>query len=119
MHDVGSRLKEIREKCGLTQRALAKMISKSVSAISGYEINAQNPPTDVLISLSNALHVPLTYFVNLSCEDDYSSKGLLSPQKEILDLIFIEFANPSNTGNELSIQQVEIIKKLLLLFSKE
>ena len=117
MHDVGLRLREMRDKRGLTQRILAERISKSVSAISGYESNVQTPPTDVLISISQALHVPITYFLDASCEDSYSSKGLSLEQREVLDLLFQEFTSPSNTGKELSSIQIEIIRKLMVLFS--
>lgn len=61
MYDIGSRLKDMRSKRGLTQKDLAKRINKSVSAISAYESNAQTPPTDVLISIAQVLRVPLTY----------------------------------------------------------
>lgn len=119
MHDVGSRLREMRDKRGLTQRALAERINKSVSAISGYESNVQTPPTDVLISISQALHVPITYFVDLDCEESYSTRGLSQDQKEFLDLLFQEFTNPTGEKNELSSQQIEIIRKMLLLFSSK
>lgn len=119
MYDVGSRLREMRDKRGLTQRVLAERINKSVSAISGYESNVQTPPTDVLISISQVLHVPITYFVDINCKDCYSSEGLSLEQKEFLDLLFQEFTNPSNTDDKLSLQQVEIIRKLIVLFSKK
>lgn len=81
MHDVGSRIREMRDRRGLTQQALAERINKSVSAISGYESNVQTPPTDVLISIAQVLHVPLTFFVDLSCEDSYSIRGLSQDPK--------------------------------------
>lgn len=49
MYDLGSRLKEMRNKRGMTQKMLAAKINKSVTAVSGYESNIQTPPTDVLI----------------------------------------------------------------------
>ena len=119
MHDVGSRLREMRDKRGLTQRALAERINKSVSAISGYESNVQIPPTDVLISISQILHVPITYFLDLNCEDSYSTKGLSRDQKDFLELLFQEFTTPTGNDDQLSPQQIEIIRKILLLFSKE
>lgn len=119
MHDMGSRLREIRDKRGLTQRALAERINKSVSAVSGYESNVQTPPTDVLISICQVLHVPITYFVDLDCEDSYSLSGLTKDQKELLDLIFSEFSSPTRQGDELSSQQIESIRKMLMLFSNE
>lgn len=117
MYDIGSRLKDIRIKRGLTQKTLAKRINKSVSAISGYESNAQTPPTDVLISISQVLHVPITYFVDLSSEISYSTKGLSDEQRAFLDLFFAEITTPSETGEELSKRQIEIVRRLLILFS--
>lgn len=119
MYDLGSRLRDIRSKRGFTQKALAERINKSVSAISGYESNVQTPPTDVLISISQVLHVPITYFVDLSCDDSYSTQGLSDEQRELLDLIFAEMTNPSGTSKELSPNQIKIIQKMLLLFSKD
>lgn len=117
MYDIGSRLKDIRIKRGLTQKTLAKRINKSVSAISGYESNVQTPPTDVLISISQVLHVPITYFVDLSSEISYSAKGLSDEQRAFLDLFFAEITTPSETGEELSKRQIEIVRRLLILFS--
>ncbi len=117
MYDIGSRLRTMRDKRGMTQRVLAEKISKSVSAISGYESNVQIPPTDVLISISQVLHVPISYFVGLDCDDSYSAKGLSHTQRELLDLLFEEFTTPSNSGNELSSRQIEIVRKLMILFS--
>lgn len=85
-------VREMRNRRGLTQKELAERINKSVSAISGYESNVQTPPTDVLVSISHVLHVPLTYFVDLSCEDTYSAQGLTDAQKEVLNLLFAEFS---------------------------
>lgn len=118
MYDIGSRLKDMRSKRGLTQKDLAKRINKSVSAISAYESNAQTPPTDVLISIAQVLHVPLTYFVNLTCEESYSAKELTVDQKALLDLIFAEFTNPSRKDQELSVRQIDIIRRLFAIFSK-
>lgn len=117
MYDMGSRLRDIRVKRGLTQRMLAERISKSVSAISGYESNVQTPPTDVLISISEVLHVPITYFVDLSNENSYSANGLSDEQKEFLDLLFEEFTAPSKYNGELSPRQIEVIRRIFQLFS--
>lgn len=118
MYDIGSKLRDMRNKRGLTQKELAKRINKSVSAISGYESNIQTPPTDVLVSISCVLHVPITYFTDMDCEDSYSSCGLTHEQKELMDLIFKELAAPSNINKELSSQQIEIIRRILRLFSQ-
>lgn len=117
MYDMGSRLKDIRVKRGLTQKMLAERISKSVSAISGYESNVQTPPTDVLISISEVLHVPITYFVDLGDENSYSANGLSEEQKDFLALLFEEFTTPSKCNGELSSRQIEVIRRIIQLFS--
>ncbi len=117
MYDLGSRLKEMRIKRGLTQAMLAKRINKSVPAISGYETNTQTPPIEVLISISEVLHVPITYFADLNCEETYSANGLSVEQKELLDLLFEEFSTPSQNNGELSPRQIEAVRRMLRLFS--
>ena len=117
MYGLGSKLREIRERRGMTQKALAEQVHKSVSAISGYETDFQTPPTDVLISISQVLHVPVAYFMDLGSEEAYSAAGLSEEQKAVLELLFVEFTAPSESTGELSARQVEIIRKLMLLFS--
>lgn len=118
MYDLGSRLKKIRNERGLSQRALAERINKSAGTISSYETNIQVPPTEVLVSIAQALNVPLDFFVDINCGTTYSDSGLSPSQKEILELLFKEFTLPSNTGDSLSNQQIEIIRKLFLLFQR-
>ncbi len=117
MYDLGSRLKKIRSERGLSQRALGERISKSAGTISSYETNIQVPPTEVLVSIARVLNVPLDYFVDLNCDAIYSDSALSPQQKEVVDLLFREFSSPSNTGEELSVQQIQIIQKLILIFS--
>lgn len=119
MYDLGSRLSALRKKRGLTQRDLAQRINKSVSAISSYESNTQVPHTDVLESIACVLNVSLDYLVGFEHNEIYSTKSLHTEQKEIVELLFKEFVNPTGTGVRLSLQQMEIIQKLFLLFSHE
>lgn len=117
MYDLGSRLKEIRIKHGLTQRVLAKRINKSISAVSSYESNAQMPPLDVLISMAIVYSISLDYLVGFENTATYSVKGLHPEQKEIIDLLFSEFSNSTTTNGELSSSQIKILQKLIILFS--
>lgn len=96
MYDLGSRMRELREKRGLSQKQLAEKIGRSSSAISSYEYDAQVPPTDVLLSIAVALNVPINFF---------------------LELLFQEFSHPtSRSDGTLSIQQAELINRLLSTF---
>lgn len=91
MYDLGLRLKEIRSRRGLTQKALARRINKSVSAVSSYESNAQMPPLDVLISIASVLNVSLDELVGFSAEKTISLKSLNAQQQEVIELLIAEF----------------------------
>lgn len=116
MYDMGSRLKTIRKQRGLTQYMLARRIHKSVSAVSGYESNVQMLPLDILKSMACALNVSLDYLVGFDQLNSYSSNNLNTRQKELLDLLFLEFSNSTSNESALSPQQIMIIQKLIEIF---
>lgn len=115
--DIGTRIKTMRLKRGLSQKALADRIGKASTTISCYENGVQIPPTEVLESIAHALYTPIDYFFGVSSEKAYSDSNLLPAQKGLVDLLFKEFTTPTNTGGELSSQQVEIIRQMILLFT--
>ena len=115
MYDLGSRLKSIRLKRGLTQKELAAKISKSVSAVSSYESNAQLPPLDVLESIALTLNVSIDYLAGLDTANTYSSKNLTAEQTELMDLLFQEFQK-EGSDKQLTYAQIRIIQKLICLF---
>ena len=117
MVDLGNRIKTMRVKRGLSQKALAQKIGKGTTTISSYESNVQIPPTEVLESIAYALHAPIDYFFGIKCEKTYSDTSLTCLQREVLELLFKEFTAPSSTGEQLSDQQIEIIKRVILIFT--
>jgi len=119
MSSIGTRIKTARKRRGLSQKALANCICKCASAVSGYENDFQTPPADVLISIARVLDVSVDFLVGFQTQEIYAVNKLSSKQKEIIDLIFAEFAVPTNTGSTLSSQQMEILQKLILLFSQK
>lgn len=117
MYDLGSRLKNIRIQRGLTQKDLATKINKSISAISSYESNVQIPPVDVLVSIAFVLNISLDYLVGMDQSISYSTRNLTTEQRTIIELLYKEFLEPSNTRTKLSLEQIEIIQRIILLFS--
>ena len=56
---IGIRIKELREKAGLTQEELAKIIGyKSRSTINKIEMGKNDIPQNKIIKFANALNVP-------------------------------------------------------------
>ncbi len=116
MYELGSKIRAMRIQRGLTQKALARRINKSISAVSSYEANTQMPPMDVLISIASVLNISLDYLAGFSKDSIILTNQLNIKQKEILDLLFAEFSTPSSCNNELSDNQIKIIRELIILF---
>lgn len=116
MYDLGYRIKEVRTQRGMAQNELAKRISKSKSAVFGYENEAQVPPLDVLVSIASVLNVSLDYLVGFEKEESVSVKDLAYKQKRLVFMLLDEFSNPTNSSPRLSPQQVTIIQELICLF---
>jgi transcriptional regulator with XRE-family HTH domain len=72
----GQRLKQSREKLGLTQESLAELVNLSVRNITRYENGESQPTADNLASMARVLNVSVDYLVNLS--DSPSPLGELS-----------------------------------------
>lgn len=119
MSIVGTRIKQVREQRGITQKDLANRIHKSPATVSAYEVGMQTPPTDVLLSIAGALHVPITYLAGQTSDNGISTFHLDAQQKEILDLLMDEFTTPTGSGEDLSPQQVKIIQKIVILFNQK
>ena len=73
-YNFGKKIREIREKRGLTQEELGRLVDKSASTIYGYEVNQIEPPYETLCRLSTALNVEI--------EDILELKGVLLRDKE-------------------------------------
>lgn len=116
MYDLGSRLKSIRLKRRLTQKELAAKISKSISAVSSYESNAQLPPLDVLESIALTLNVSIDYLAGLEVNHTYSTKRLNRQQTEVVDLLFQEFHKKQIASDCLSESQIRILQKIICIF---
>ena len=82
--EFGSRLKELRQKNGLTQSALADIIGLKPTAISNYEANRNQPSFEVLVQLANHFEVSCDYLLGVS--DKY-----LPVMGEVLDKDIVDF----------------------------
>lgn len=58
--DIGSKIKELRESKGLTQKELGKRIGVTAVTITRYERGDRNPSIEMLNKIADALNVPLS-----------------------------------------------------------
>lgn len=116
MHQLGSRLKQLRKSRGWTQKQLAEQIHKSAAAIGSYEQDVQIPPTDVLISLAKLYHLSVDELLGLGRETSLSLDGLNQSQREIIEILLNEYKKPSGDNGELSAQQIKILNQIIRTF---
>lgn len=112
-HYLGEKLKKLRENRGWTQADLAKRLNKAVSTVSGYESDAHAIPLDVLASVSSLFSVSTDELLGL---DVLSLSGLTEEQKKTLVRLRDELLAPSQQGNDLSPQQMEILHDIIKAF---
>ena len=62
-------IKQKRKELGLTQKELARIVHTSQQAIARYETQKAEPSLEVLQALSEALGVPLSYFIDGDTSD--------------------------------------------------
>ena len=58
-------IKELRERAGLSQSALAKKVGVTRSAVNAWEMGISAPSTSWLVELSNLFHVTTDYLLGL------------------------------------------------------
>ena len=61
--DFGIRIKELREKKGLTQAQACKLLGVSKSSLSTYERNVREPDFETLIRMSNLYNTTIDYLL--------------------------------------------------------
>lgn len=97
---LGRKIKEIRITRGLTQDALAEMVSCNTSHISNIENNHTKLSLNVLLAIANALNTSIDYLLSDQYED--TSLGL---DNEILRAI----KDCDNEKKEKILKMIEIL----------
>lgn len=62
---IGKRIKYLREKIGITQTQLAKLVGIGKSTLSEYESGKANPTAEVIKKIANSLNVSADYLLGL------------------------------------------------------
>lgn len=81
---IGERMKEVREKNGLTQSALAKKLNISRSAVNAWEMGVSIPSAQYLVELSKLFKVTTDYLLGLSTEELVDISFLEEEEKKLL-----------------------------------
>lgn len=86
---VGKRIRELREKKGLTQKALARQLNMNTRTLGFYETGDRNPPIDVLNQLADFFDVSVDFLLNRTdIPNLYKEKDIIEKQKKEMNKYF-------------------------------
>lgn len=119
--DFKQRIKQLRKEYNLTQEDLAKKVSKTRSAIAGWESEGKEPDHETLSILSEIFDVSIDYLLGKTND----RKQVIVDTKEKADTLAEEIINILVETGELSKEELqsgkidsERKKKLLLKVKK-
>ncbi len=104
---VGERIKEIREKNGLTQSSLAKKLNISRSAVNAWEMGVSIPSAQYLIELSRLFKVSVDYLLELDRAERVDISFLSEEEKKMLYSLLNYFKKYGDTVRDITRQTEE------------
>ncbi len=130
---IGSKIKETRQKMGITQKELAHRLGTSPQNLAQYESGKRNPKLETIKKIATALNVPIKNFY-IELEDDgyvidlstacIETEGIDKYLNQILpektapidryksDAINYLFEKLNDTGQDKAIEQVELLTRI-------
>lgn len=72
---IGNKLKELRKKCGLTQKVFAELFGVSGGTVAMWETNRRQPDYDTLCKIADYFHVTTDYLLNRENSRDFNLEG--------------------------------------------
>lgn len=88
---IAERIKESREKNGLTQSSLAKKLGLSRSAINAWEMGISVPSAQYLVELSKLFKVSTDYLLGIDRKETIDITFLDEEEKNIIYLLLKHF----------------------------
>ena len=119
---IGKNIQKYRNQCNLTQKQLSEKIGKGFSTVQKYEIDAIQPPLDVLKKIADVLSIPVSYLLEDVYNNPYDQLEVIAanmenilknmdidtPEKKIL----LAYDKLNQTGKEIAVQRVEELTEI-------
>ena len=86
-------IKELRERAGLSQAALAKKVGVTRSAVNAWEMGLSIPTTQYVAELAQLFHVSADFMLGLDNTEAIYIGGLSEEEKHILYSLLNNFQN--------------------------
>lgn len=81
---ICDKIRELRERAGLSQAALAKKIGVTRSAVNAWEMGLSIPTTQYVVELAQLFHVSADHMLGLDNTESICIGGLSEEEKRIL-----------------------------------
>ena len=96
IHGLPERLKDLRQKRGITQNDVAKCLCVSPSIVSSYETGERTPSVEILMSLATFYRCSTDYLLGIERSSNgifLDLEGLSPKQVHLLSDLILEFRN--------------------------
>ncbi len=81
---LADRIKSLREREGLTQAEVARLLGLSRSGVNAWEMGLSVPSTQYVVELAKSFHVSTDYLLGMEDTSTISVKGLSQRQVSVL-----------------------------------
>lgn len=106
---IGKRIKEAREKAGLTQEELGKLIGVTGSAITNYEKETSHPKEPIMYALIDALKVEPNFLFQ-DCVNIPKTKKSPSLEDEDEEKLLNCYRSMNAEGKARLMEQAELLR---------
>lgn len=100
IYDRGLRMKELREKRGLSQKEAAHRLGISRATVSAYERNSKSPSIEVLEQMAILYHSSVDYILGLEHRTSLYIDDLAKSQQETVKDIVERLRDEFQKGKE-------------------
>lgn len=107
MKGLGNRLKQARNKRGLTQTQAGDAVGISYGTLSGYERDYRNPDHETLIKLSELYQVSVSWLLGAEHLNSEQNEKRTQLEEELLTM----FRSLSVEGQNWLLQSIDMIKR--------
>ncbi len=84
IHNIGDRIRYLRDKAGFTQTYLAKRLGISRSAVNSWEMSLSSPSLANILEMTQIFHVNADYLLSSSDKMLVDISSLTNDEREII-----------------------------------
>lgn len=83
---LGAKIRKARKEAGLSQKDVSRALKVSDKAVSSYEVGRNQPSFQILKTISDITHKPISYFGNSDTTDATLEEKLATIERELQEI---------------------------------